>query len=117
MRFTLQVLVILILASIFELLLPWWSIAIAAFLGGLTFRTNLNFLAGFVGIAALWLLMALIIDLSAAAPLTQRVADIFMGISTTTLLLVTATIGGLVGGFASMAGSALRKPKKKLRYY
>lgn len=117
MRFAVQVIVILILASILELMLPWWSIAIAAFTGGLVFRTSINFVSGFLAIALLWLVMAIIIDTSAAAPLTERVANIFMGISPTVLLLVTACIGGLVGGFAAVAGASLRKPKRKLKYY
>ena len=33
------------------------------------------------------------------------------------LYLVTAVIGGLVGGFAAMAGGALNKKKKRSKYY
>jgi len=117
MRFAVQVIVILVLASILELILPWWSIAIGAFAGGLVFRTRANFIAGFLGIGILWLTMALIIDTSAAAPLTTRVGNLFMGISPTVLLLATALIGGLVGGLAAVAGASLRKPKRKLKYY
>lgn len=116
MRFALQTLVILILASVLELFLPWWSIALAAFIGGLVFRTNANFFAGFLGVAALWVLMALVIDTSSATDLTRRVAGIFMGIPVWGLYAVTALIGGLVGGLAATTGASLRKPKKRLRY-
>ena len=49
MRFAIQVLVILILGFFMELVLPWWSIAVAAFAGGLFLHTRMNFLAGFLG--------------------------------------------------------------------
>jgi hypothetical protein len=117
MKFLIQIIIIIILAGLFELFLPWWSIAIAAFLGGAILPSRLNFLAGFFAIAALWLGMALIIDSSAAAPLVERVAAIFMSISKSLLFAVTSLIGALVGGFAAMTGGALHKRKKVSRYY
>jgi hypothetical protein len=111
-----QILVIVILASLLELFAPWWSIAIAAFAGGYFFRTSANFFAGFFAIAMLWLVTSWIIDLSASAPLADRVAAIF-SLSKPLLFLVTSLLGGLVGGFAAMTGSALRKPRRTNRYY
>lgn len=116
MRFTVQLILIIFLAGIFELFLPWWSIAIAGFIGGALLHSRFNFLAGFLGCGLLWLGMAIVIDSAAAAPLVERVAAIFMGISKTALFVVTAFIGGLVGGFAAMTGGSLRK-QKKARYY
>jgi hypothetical protein len=116
MKFIIQVLFILILAFLLELFLPWWSIAIAAFAGGMVFNTRANFGAGFLALAVLWTLKALLIESSAAAPLTERVALIF-SLNKPLLFLVTACIGGLVGGFASMTGSALNRQKKKGAYY
>jgi len=115
-RFFIQLLAITILASILELLLPWWSIAIAAFIGGLIFRSTQNFIAGFLSIALLWLITAIIIDISSAAPLADRVAAIFMA-PKIVLFVITTIIGGLVGGFAATAGSALRKDRRRLKYY
>lgn len=116
MKFLLQLIAIMILAYILELMFPWWTIAIAAFIAGAAFNTRANFAAGFLGIALLWTLKALLIESSAAAPLTERVAAVFF-LSKPLLFLVTALIGGLVAGFAAMAGSALRKKKKKSYYY
>jgi hypothetical protein len=115
-RFLIQVLVIIILASLLELFLPWWSIAIAAFAGGYFFRTGANFFAGLLAINLLWLVTSLFIDLSASAPLTDRVAAIF-SLSKPLLFLLTSIIGGLVGGFAAMTGSALRKDRRRSTYY
>ena len=109
MRFAVQILVILALGYILELFLPWWSVAIAAFAGGLILTTRWNFIAGFAGIGLLWLGKALITDLSSESDLADRVARIFMLHNTALLLLVTFILCGLVGGFAAMSGGALRK--------
>lgn len=116
MKFVLQVFFIVVFGFALELFLPWWSVAIAAFAGGLIFNTRANFGAGFFGIAILWTLKALLIENNAAAPLADRVAMIF-SLSKTLLFVVTAFIGGLVGGFSAMTGSALHKKRKKGTYY
>lgn len=110
MKFLIQVISIMVLGFLFELFLPWWSVAIAALLGGLVFDTKANFGAGFLAIALLWLFRALLIEMSAAAPLTERVAAIFM-LNQPLLFVVSSLIGGLVGGFAAMAGGALTRKK------
>lgn len=115
-RFSIQLLVIVILASFLELLLPWWSVAVAAFVGGLIFRSGQNFIAGFLSIALLWLVTAIVIDTSSAAPLAERVARIFT-VDKLVLFVITTIIGGLIGGFAATAGSALRKEKRRIKYY
>lgn len=109
MRFPVQILVILALGYILELFLPWWSVAVAAFAGGLMLTTRSNFIAGFAGIGLLWLGKALIADLSSDSDLADRVARIFMLHNSMLLLLVTFLLCGLVGGFAAMSGGALRK--------
>jgi hypothetical protein len=115
MKFVIQVVSISLTAFLLELFLPWWSIAIGAFLGGMVFDTKANFGAGFLGIALLWLITAFVIELSAAAPLTEKVASIFM-VNKPLLFLVTCIIGGLVGGFAAMAGGALNRRQRKGYY-
>jgi hypothetical protein len=116
MKFLIQLIAIILVAFILELFMPWWCIAIAAFAGGFALKSNANFLAGMLGIALLWLIKAWIIDASASAPLTERVAAIF-SLNKPLLMLVTALIGGLVGGFAAMSGAALKKEKRSDFYH
>jgi hypothetical protein len=116
MKFFIQVVSILIIGFILEVFFPWWTIAIAAFIGGVAFNTRANFGAGFLAIVILWMAKALMIENAAAAPLADRVAAIFM-LNKPLLFVVTAVIGGLVGGFAAMTGSALHKGRKKNSYY
>jgi hypothetical protein len=115
MKFLIQLVVILVIALLLELFLPWWSIAIAAFIGGFIFDTRSNFGAGFIAIAILWTLKTLFIEMSAAATLTDRIAQIF-SVNRPILFVITALVGGLVAGFAAMSGAALNK-KRKTGYY
>jgi len=112
MRFPVQIILIVVAGFFLELFFPWWSVAIAAFAGGLLLNTRMNFLAGFLAIGTLWVVKALITDLSTHSDLADRVARIFMLYNKTLLLLVTFLLGGLVGGFASMTGGALRRDPK-----
>lgn len=116
MKFLVQFIAIALTAFVLELFMPWWSIAIAAFAAGFALKSKANFLAGLLGIALLWLIKAWIMDASSAAPLAERVAGIFM-LNKPLLMLVTALIGGLVGGFAAMSGAALKKEKRSDYYH
>ena len=74
-----------------------------------------DFLAGFLGIGLLWLLKAWVIDTTSATELADKVAHILPLGHKGFLFLLTSFLGGLVGGFASLTGSLLRKdtPKSK----
>jgi hypothetical protein len=109
MRRPIQILVIIILGFFLELFLPWWSVAVAAFAGGVLINSRMNFLAGFLAIGLLWLAKALITDLSADSELADRVASTFMLHNKALLFLFTFLLSGLVGGFAAMTGGAMRK--------
>lgn len=103
-------------AFVLELFMPWWCIAIPALAAGYALKSKANFLAGLLGIALLWLIKALIVDISASAPLAERVAAIF-SLNKPLLILVTSLIGGLVGGFAAMTGASLKREKQSDSYY
>jgi hypothetical protein len=110
MKFIIQLVVIFLFAYLLELFLPWYAIAIAAFIGGLI-NSRFNFFAGFIAIALLWTLKAGLIESSSSSDLANRVALIFPVKQKALLYIVMAVLGGLVGGLAAMAGSALRARK------
>lgn len=116
MKFLMQFLFIVIGSFVIQLFLPWWSMAIVAFAGGYLFKSTQNFLTGFLGVALLWGAYAFWLDLGGAAPLADRVAGI-LSISKPLLFLLTATVGGFVGGFAALTGSILKQDKRKSLYY
>ena len=110
MRFFLSLLLIALLSFIAGLYLPWWSISVVAFLVALGIRPSigLGFLSGFLGIFLLWFALSFWIDTANESILSHKVALIFpLGGNSLLLMLVTALVGALVGGFAAMAGSAL----------
>ena len=92
-----------------ELFLPWWSIAIAAFIAGVAIRSSAPFLAGFISIALLWTVKAWFIDSGAPAPLAEKVSAIFQLPNKALLFAVMASLGGLVGGFATLTASLLKR--------
>lgn len=115
MKFILQVIGIIILAYVLELLFPWYSIALAAFVMGYAVRSKANFLAGFLGIALLWMIKAWLINSGSESDLADRVAQIFSLSGTEWLMFVMAILGGMVGGFAALAGALLR-PRLRHRH-
>ena len=105
-------LLILILAAAGQTFLPWWSIVPVAlglgFLGGRT--GGKAFLAGFFGVGLGWLTLALWFYFRNNGLLANRVAALLpLGGVGLLVALVTAAVGGLVGGLAALSGCWLRQ--------
>jgi hypothetical protein len=119
MRFILALLLTATFCFLAGLRLEWWSIAIISFLVALLIPQKIGgaFVSGFLGVFILWATLAIWIDSKNGNSLSHKMAELFkLGGSSLILILVTALIGGLVGGFAAMAGSSLR-PLPKVRRY
>ena len=109
MKFLIQFVAILFSAHLLALFMPWYSIALAAFVMGFILKSKTNFLAGFSAIATLWIFNAWLIDSASSSDLAERVAKLLMLKYKIVLFAVMAIIGGLVGGFAAVTGSLLRR--------
>jgi hypothetical protein len=73
-----------------------------------------SFVAGALGVGALWGGLAFGIDLANNHILSTKVANILpLGGSYIALIVVTATVGALLGGLASLTGSFVRKEQLK----
>ena len=117
MKFFLATLLIALLSYIAGLFMPWWSIALVAFLVALLVRPSIKmgFFAGFTGIFLLWAIVALWIDIKNEHILSQKIAQLFpLGGSSVLLIIITALIGALVGGFAAMSGASLLPVKRAI---
>lgn len=117
MKFFVALILTALLAFIAGLYLPWWSIAIVAFVVALLIHQKAvkAFFSGFLGLFLLWSVLAKWIDLKNESILSARIAEL-LGIGTHPFLLVllTGLAGGLVAGLAAMNGSYLRRsPKRK----
>lgn len=117
MKVVAHIIVVSLLCLLLQTFLPWWTMAVGAFATGLFFRQNgfKSFFAGLIGVGLLWFGMAYYLDTSTDSILSTRIAAIFPTKTVGLLMLVTAVIGGLVGGFASMTGGLIAY-KKKSKY-
>jgi hypothetical protein len=103
-----------LLSFVFGLYLPWWSIAIAAFIVSLVIpqKPFYSFLSGFIGLFLLWEILAWWIDSKNDGILSQKIAQILpLGGSAVLLILITSLIGALVAGLAALTGSYCRITK------
>lgn len=114
MKLIAHIIVVLLISWLLQTFLPWWTMAIGAFATGLFFRQGgfRSFFAGLIGVGLLWFGMAYFIDASTDSILSSKVAAIFPTKTVGLLMLITAVIGGLVGGFASMTGGIISYQKK-----
>ena len=114
MKFVLAILLTATISFLAGLRLEWWSIALVAFLVALLLPQAIirSFLAGFLAIFILWAALAFWINNENDGKLAKEIAELFkLGSSPFILVMITAFIGGIVGGFAAMAGSSLRPVK------
>lgn len=112
MKFIASILLMSILAFSVCLFMPWWSIAITSFLVALVIplKRGLAFLAGFLALFILWFALVYWISFQNNDILAHRIAQLILKKdSPLILMLITALIGGLVSGFASLTGSLMRK--------
>jgi hypothetical protein len=107
-----RVLLIALFASAVQLYLPWWSlVAACAFIGFVTAGINASpFSAGFLALVISWSGMALWMDFPNNSRLSEQVVQLFpLGNSVVLLIILTAVLGGLIGGFATWTGDAFRR--------
>lgn len=115
MKFLTAIILTAILSFISGLFLPWWGIAFTALAVAAIVHQKAGkaFLAGLLGAFLLWAGLAWWIDMKNTGVLSHKVASILpLGGNSFAIIAVTGLIGGLVGGFAAMAGSYLRASKK-----
>jgi hypothetical protein len=124
MKFILRFLLILVLAYPAAMFLPWWSVAIVAFLVGLLFSEKQRrrvfgkpqappraFLAGFLALLLFWGGMAFYLNFQNEGLLAEKVSQLITANPPLSgpyfLIAITALIGGLVGGLSAMTGNLL----------
>jgi hypothetical protein len=106
-NFVVTVFVIVFLSSLLQPFLPWYVIAVVAFIAGYFIKQSSvsAFGAGFIAIFLLWLLYAVVLSHANNDLLAHKVASLLpMKGHVSALLLVTGVVGGLVSGFAAMSG-------------
>ncbi|HMS63988.1 MAG TPA: hypothetical protein PKD83_01900 [Ignavibacteria bacterium] len=111
MKFISAIILTAALSYIAGMFLPWWIIAVIAFLTAvlLSQKPMKSFLCGFISIFLLWAGMSFWISFNNNNILAYKISMLIFNISVPSLLIiVTGFTGGLVAGFAALAGSYLR---------
>ncbi|MBA2250365.1 MAG: hypothetical protein H0W12_09255 [Chitinophagaceae bacterium] len=115
MKFIVSLILIILLSFCACLYLPWWSIAIVAFIvtALIPQGAGKSFLAGFIALFLLWGGLSYWISVNNHHLLAHRVSLLILKMDNPYLLmLVTSLIGALVAGFAALTGSFLRNRKQ-----
>ncbi|HVT86198.1 MAG TPA: hypothetical protein VHD35_13425 [Chitinophagaceae bacterium] len=103
-----------LIAFVGGIYMQWWSLALAAFIIAILIpqKAGKAFLSGFLGVFLLWAVLAWWINMKNEGILAKKIAAVLpLGGNAFLLILVTAFIGGLVGGFAALCGSYLRSSR------
>ena len=111
MKFILYIIAIILLGYVCHIFLPWWSIVVVAFIiGTLTKESGIRaFTIGFLSVALLWGIYATIINSQNDSILANRMGELLGDTSPMSLILITALVGGLVGGLGTLTGNLGRK--------
>lgn len=109
--FLIQFIAILVISSILQLFLPWWSLVVVAIAVSFFFEHQLrSFLAGFLGIGLSWFGYAFLLSSSESGQiLASKIGGLFGDLSGFTLVLVTTFLGTILGGLGAWTGTAGRQ--------
>jgi len=114
MKFIISFILTILLSFALCLFLPWWSIAIAAFIVAALIpqKPGRSFVTGFIALFLLWGGLSFWISNNNDHILAHKVSQLILQMDNPIMLiLATALIGALVSGFAALTGSYLRKSK------
>ena len=114
MKFITAILLTALMGFAAPLYFAWWAFAVTSLVVAVAIHQKplKAFAAGFIGMFLLWAVHVYILDDANAHLLSQKVAYILpLNGSYNLLILITALIGGLVSGFAALAGSFARGGK------
>ncbi len=111
MKFIISIILTALLAFAFGLYLPWWSIAIAAFIVSalIPIKPGWALLAGFISLFLLWGGLAWFTSSANNHILAHRISQVILKNDDPFMLaLATALIGAVVAGLAALSGRLLR---------
>ena len=107
-----QIVLIAFLSLFAQLFLPWWTLAIVAF--AVCFWRSPGagwaFWYGFMGVAIIWFMYAMLIQLRTDGVFVGRMSELLFRVNTPFLpALVTTVLSGLTGGLAGLSGFYVRQ--------
>lgn len=109
MRFATALIITMVFAFLLHQFLPWWAIVLAGFLAGLIIKIKPFeiFLSTLLGGLLVWGGLALWLNAGNESILAARIGQLFGGIGTIGILVVTALFGGVFAGLGGLTGRLL----------
>ena len=115
MKFIISITLMAFLSFTACLFFPWWSISVACFIVELLIPQKhwVAFVTGFLALFLLWFGLSFWISFKNSHILALKVSQLILNTASPFyLVLLTALIGAVVGGFSSLTGSLLRAKSK-----
>jgi hypothetical protein len=112
MKIIVSIILIALCSFVLGIYMPWWSLAIAAFLVPLLIdqRPGWAFISGFTALFLLWGIMSWLISSANEQVLAHKISKLIISTDSPGLLIfVTALLGAIVAGVAALSGCLLRK--------
>ena len=111
MKFIISILLTILLSFCACLYLPWWTIAIAAFLVATVIPQTpiVSFFTGFIALFVLWGILIFWISTNNDHILAHRISLLLFKVDNPFLLIIaSAFIGAIVAGFAALTAAYIR---------
>ncbi len=114
-RLILQLILIGLIAWFGTPYLQWWGIIpLAAVIGFLVNSKGwVAWLAGFLGVFIVWLIQIWLASAANDHLLANKTGALIGGLSGISLILISATFGGLLAGLGTLTGQSFRRMLKK----
>ncbi len=89
----------------------WWGVAIVAAILSFFFRLTplTSFIIGFSSVSLMWLTYAVILNMINKGEMASKIGTLIGGLPTLQLIVITAGIGGILGGLGALTGSLGRE--------
>jgi hypothetical protein len=115
MRNLKPILILAITAGIATWFMPWWMIAVFAFVVSVSHKLKPKdgFISGFSGIGLMWLAVALFRDIPNEHILSARMAGLLGLPNYALFILITVLLGALIGGLSGWSGGWMNKAFRK----
>ena len=111
MKILIAIILIVLLSLALGLYLPWWSIAIAAFIVAIAIemKPGYAFVSGFLALFLFWTILAYVISIKNDHILAHKISLLILKVDNPFLLIVvTGLLGAVLAGMAALSGSLLR---------